>query len=332
MKMKIYLLITSFILIPFLFSCGSNDQKTEVITPMDSLNTVIKGDPNNPALYALRGDWRAMEGDNDPALADFNRAIELDSLNDEWYLKKARLLIDMKEIGRAKSMLDKAIYIVPSSVGMMLLISEIYFWAGDYQKCINWSNAALGFDKYLAQAYYLKGLAHKGSGDTSMAVSNFRTAVEQDPDHFNSFIQLGQLFEIAQHPLASDYYANAVRVQPENVEAIYAYGLSLQTKGEIEKAKNQYFTILGLEPNNFKAIYNLGYVNLILEENVDSGFYYFEKVVQIKPNYDNALYNLGYCYELKGDKEKALNHYRKVLSFSASHTLAAQGVNRLTNG
>lgn len=315
-----------------LMSCGSSKTSVpEFDNKYDSLNAQILDQPNNAELYGLRGDWRVEDGEFDPALFDYNRAIELDSLNDQWYVRKAKLLIEMKEIGRAKKMLDEAIYIVPGSTDIMLLTSELYFWAGDFQKSINWSNAALGFDKFLSKAYYLKGMAHKSSGDTSKAVSNFRTAVEQNPKDYDSYIQLGQLFELANHPLAAEYYRIAVELKPESMDALYASGLAYQNRGDLDKAKNQYFTMLQLDDKSGKALYNLGYIHLILEENIDSGLFYFDKTVSIYPNYDNAQYNLGYCYELLGNEKGALEKYKYVLSISPSHTLAAKGVNRLTD-
>ncbi|UTW62483.1 tetratricopeptide repeat protein [bacterium SCSIO 12741] len=315
-------------------SCDSSGESSDAAiqyeTRYDSLNAVIKDDPNNAALYAMRAEWRKDDEDQASAYSDLDRAMELDSLNDQYYLRKAEWLIEEKQFGKAKALLDDAIYKVPSSTGIMLKISEIYMWAGEYQKCINWANAALGFDAYNGQAYYLKGMAHKYSKDTVKAVSSFQTAVEQNPDHYEAYIQLGMLYAIENHPLAEAYFSNAIKVKPESVEALYAKGLFLQENEEAKKALDQYRRILELSPDHVSAWYNMGYVKLILEEELDSAQYFFEESLKRAPDYADAHYNLGYTMELKGEKEEALKKYREVLEMNPSHTLAAKGVNRLT--
>lgn len=326
-----WLLFTGILL--SLFSCDTAPKGTPQVSyesHFDSINAVIKGNPNNASLYGHRGDLRVEEGEMENALSDYNRAIELDSLNDEWYVRKAEALIQMKEIGRAKNFLDKSIYTVPGSVRIMLLTSKIYLWAGDFQQCINWANAALAFDPYVAEAYYLKGMSHKSTNDTAKAVSNFRTAVEQDAGHYASYVQLGQLFSLVDHPLAMSYFENAVSVRPNSTEAMYALGLEYQKNEKIEDAKLVYNKILTEDSSYYKARYNLGYVYLILEENIDSAMWCFENVISIAPDYADAHYNLGYCRELKGNELQAIETYRFVLTIDPQHTLAAKGLNRLS--
>jgi tetratricopeptide (TPR) repeat protein len=212
----------------------------------------------------------------------------------------------------------------------MLKISEIYLWAGDYQKTINWANAALGFDQYLGQAYYLKGMAHEYSGDTVSAVSSFQTALEQSPGHYQAYMQLGKLYAIEKHELADAYFSNAIRVKPNSIEAYYARGLHRQELGRAEDALEDYHSILELEPNHVAATYNLGYVKLILLEQVDSAIIHFEKAANTAPEYADAKYMWGYCLELQGKNADALKMYKAVLKQEDTHTLAAKGLNRLT--
>jgi tetratricopeptide (TPR) repeat protein len=49
------------------------------------------------------------------------------------------------------------------------------------QEAINEINEVLKLEKSNPKAYYLKGVIYKESGDTSLAVSSFMTAIEQDP-------------------------------------------------------------------------------------------------------------------------------------------------------
>ncbi|MBD80689.1 MAG: hypothetical protein CL840_17375 [Crocinitomicaceae bacterium] len=324
-------------LLTLFFACDNasegdnpNIQKVSFGSGYDSLSTLINADNSNAELYAARGNWLWKNGKLDEAIPDFARAIQLDSTNGAYYVAKAEVLIDQKQIGLAKALLDEAIHKSPGSTEIMLKISEIFLWAGDYQKTIDWANAALGFDAYLAEAYYLKGMAHEYSKDTVKAVSSFQTAVEQDAKHYNAYMQLGKLYAIEKHELADAYYTNALLAKPNSIETHYARGLHRQNVSNAADALEDYNAILELEPRHVAANYNIGYVKLMLLEQPDSALGYFKTAAEIEPQYANATYMWGYCLELQNLLPEALTKYRETLVIDESHTLAAKGVNRLT--
>lgn len=328
-----------FFIVVFTFIACDNDstlngndniRKVSYGSGYDSLSALINDDISNAELYAARGDWLMKNDRLDDAIPDYQRAIELDSTNGKYYVSKSEVLIAQKQIGLAKALLDEAIHKSPGSTEIMLKTSEIYLWAGDYQKTIDWANAALGFDQYLAQAYYLKGMAHEFSKDTVKAVSSFQTAVEQDPQDYNSYMQLGKLYAIEKHDLADAYYANAIRINPKSIEAYYARGLYRQNLNRANDALEDYNQIIELEPNHVAANYNIGYVKLMLLEQPDSAITFFEKASNYAPDYADATYMWGYCLELESKTAEALIKYQETLIIDDTHTLAAKGVNRLT--
>jgi len=332
--MKYYILLLAIIV---LTACENKSSvKNETVKKVsfgngyDSISTLINDDISNAELYAARGYWLLNNERLDDAIPDFQRAIDLDSMNGKYYVAKSEVLIAQKQIGLAKALLDEAIHKSPGSTEIMLKTSEIYLWAGDYQKTIDWANAALGFDQYLAQAYYLKGMAHEFSKDTIKAVSSFQTAVEQNPNDYNSYMQLGKLYAIEKHELADAYYANAIRIKPKSIETFYARGLYRQNLNKAKEALEDYNMIIELEPNHVAANYNIGFVKLMLLEQPDSAMSYFEHAANYAPDYADASYMWGYCLELENEIPKALIKYQETLIIDDTHTLAAKGVNRLT--
>lgn len=324
-----------------LIACES-DKKAKVIAPevdqiervsfgnkYDSITKLIEQDLDNAELYYQR--YMVLFDDNEleQAMIDINIAIDLDSLQGKFYVGKANIYIEQKEIGKAKGLLDEKIAVTPGSTEIMLKISEIYLWAGEYQKTITWANTALDFDKYMGQAYYLKGMAHQYSNDTVKAVTSLQTAVEQDPNHYNAFMQLGKLYALEKHELADAYFSNAINAKPKSIEAYYARGLHRQNMNNAKGALQDYNSILEMEQDHVPAQYNIGYVKLILEEKVDTAKMYFEKVVNLSPEYADAVYMLGYCLELEGKNAEALTKYKQTLKLQDTHTLAAKGLNRL---
>lgn len=303
---------------------------TDSVLTLDQLNALLLQDANNPDLYWKRSDFHFKNGNWREAIFDLDRILEIDSMRDDVYVRKADILMAQKDFGRAKIMLDEAIYKIPNSVPMLLKASEIWFLAGNLTECINWANSALGFDPNNAQGYYLKGMAYRDMKDTVKAVSSFQTAIEQDPRHYESAMQLGRLFELAGHMRAEAYYDLAVSARPRSLDARYALGLFVQGRGKPEKALAQYAAILDIDSAYVPAWYNKGYILLLQYERADSALIYFDKALVISPQYVDARYMRGYCLELLGKENEALLEYREVLRQVPHHELAARGFNRLT--
>lgn len=318
-------------------SCKSETSKTstqnetpiEYESEFDSINSLLKSQPSNAKLYNYRASLREADKDFESALGDLNRAIEVDSLNDQWYLRKANLLFELERFKESKDVLDNAIFIVPGSIPIMLRKSEIYLITGDLQQSINWANAALNFDVYNAQAYYLKGMAHKYGRDTVKAVTSFQTAVEQDINHYEAYMQLANLYAIEKHDLAPSYYQNALRIKPNSIEAYYGKGLYFQNIGRSDLALKDYKAILEIDDKYPEAYYNMGYVKLVQLEEVDTAAVLFNKAFSLNDNYFDALYMIGYCQELKNEKQQAKKTFKLVLENVPTHLLAAKGLSRV---
>jgi tetratricopeptide (TPR) repeat protein len=320
-----------------LVSCKNETPKTvaekqapiEYESAFDSINSLIKAKPDNALLYNYRATLRENDKDFESAIGDLNRAIEVDSLNDQWYIRKANLLFHLERFKESKDVLDNAIFIVPGSVPLMLRKSEIYLVTGDLQQCLNWANAALNFDVYSAQAYYLKGMAHKYGRDTVKSVTSFQTAVEQDINHYEAYMQLANLYAIEKHDLAPSYYQNALRIKPKSIEAYYGKGLHFQNIGRSDLALNDYKAILEINDKYPEAYYNMGYVKLIQLREIDTAAVLFNKAYGLDGTYFDALYMIGYCQELKNEIQQAKKTYKTVLENVPTHLLAAKGLSRV---
>lgn len=87
----------------------------------------------------------------------------------------------------------------------------------------------------------------------------------------------------------------ALKLDPQNTEALFRKGVILQKENQIDRAIQTYRDIIRLDPNHFKAHYNLA--------------------------------NL-YSYE-KANNVQAIFHYRRFLSLAPTHPLAARAQTRL---
>nr|MBA3901914.1 tetratricopeptide repeat protein [Bacteroidota bacterium] len=196
-------------------------------------------------------------------------------------------------------------------------------------ECIVNLDRVLIKDKYNAKAYFIKGMAFKEMGDTAKAVSSFHTTVEQDPDYFHAYMQLGLLYSIKNNRVALDYLNSAIKIKPTSIEAWYAAGKFCQDHGLLEKAKEAYHNILEMDPEHKNAHYNLGYIHSEYLNDYKTAIEHFSDAIMYAPNYQEAHYMRGFAFERLKDPKKAEENYRKALQIDPDFTLAAMGLGRV---
>jgi tetratricopeptide (TPR) repeat protein len=116
---------------------------------------------------------------------------------------------------------------------------------------------------------------------------------------------------------------NSEIVKSYLIDALFDYGGYLNdiyTSG-YEEAQQIFKRITELNPNNYRAHYNLGiaYFNLNKLEKAKKSF---ETALKIKPDYKYCLYNLGLLYEDKELYEEALVFYEKALDIDPNFPYA----------
>ena len=328
MKNTLYLLLLISIV-----GCGETKTIVEEAyeNPVDSISAIIKGDQGNSDLYFERSKAYFQLGDVPASLSDVGRALSLDSSKADYYIFLASLKIINKQSRESRDALLKAYEINPDNVDVLVKLGELYMLVDDYANSFKYLNEALRVDVNNATAYRLKGFNYKYAGDTVKAVSSFRTAIEQDPEDYDSYLQLGLLFSIPLEPIALDYYNNALRVKPNSLEVMYAKAFHLQRAGEVRSAIRLYDEIIELNPNYFNAHYNKGYIYLEYLAKYDSASMAFTESINYGPEkYFQALYNRGLAKERADFTTEALEDYKMVLEMNPQYDLAAMAISRIS--
>ncbi|MEX2379944.1 MAG: tetratricopeptide repeat protein [Vicingaceae bacterium] len=309
-------------------------KKKELSPEADSvfqeINERIRNDINNPDLYLERSRLYELVDDEKAAVADINRALSIDSTYLNTMIAQAEFLIKRGELKTSLSILEYAKKLHPEASVVYTKMSELYLVARNFQKSLENADLAVKHDKFNAKAYYLKGYNFVEMGDTSRAISSYQTAVEQNPEDFESYMQLGLIHAAQDDPLALDYLKNALNVRPESQEAKYAIGMYQQEHEMYNEAMKTYTQAIKKHPNFKEAHYNLGYVLMYYLQLYRDATHHFTDAIKIDPAYYQAYYNRGYCFELMGDINNAEKDYRKALEIQPDYDLAAKGLSRLT--
>ena len=297
-----------------------------------NLNEAIRSDINNPSLYVKRAKYFDSIGDNNAAIQDLDRAYKLDSTNLNTLIAQANFLGKRGKVVMSLNILENAKQLYPEDAKIYVAMSELFLMGKNNERSLKNADLAIKHDQFNADAYYLKGYNFLEMGDTSKAISSYRTAVEQNPDFLEAYLELGLIFSAKDDPIALQYYNNALDVNPTEKRALYSKGMYEQEHELYNEAIQSYYAATKAHPKFKEAYYNLGYVHMYYLKLYREALPYFTDAVEIDPNYYQAYYNRGYTFELMGDINNAAKDYRKALSIMPDYDLAANGLTRVTEG
>ncbi len=338
-KYSLFVVLPCYLL---LASCGTDvETPTEPTAPVeDSIPAIIENpaldeatkrieqNPDSAQAYIDRAIIHYKLTNNNAALADLDSAMALDKYIPKIYLLQADLYFVKRDIVRCIKSLETGAEVLPENKDILLLLSRYYFFNHEHDKSIKTADQALKLDAGYAPAYFQKAMIFLEMKDTSKAISNLQTSVEQNPDFEEAYLLLGEIYSLKKNPLAIQYYRNAAKLDPRNNETRYALALALQDQKKYNEALEEYRLMIKESPQDEKAHYGMGWVYFQMDS-VDKAKESFKIVIRIRPNYTDANYMMGLIAESVGDTENAYYYYDQTLRIDALHTNALNGFNRL---
>lgn len=329
----------ALLLILLLVACNDQDKnKGSEITHvnanpseqiLDSLSNEIIKNPSNSNNYYRRALFFYKEGEFDQAINDIQRALVVDSTVAEYHFVQGNIYYANQQYKEAFSAYQQAVQYDNEHEDAILKLSQIELILQNYDLAIEMVNKALKINPMNASAYYLKGFIYLDTKDTSTAVSSFQTAIEVDPNHYDSYIILGNIWMNKNPEFSESYYMQAMELEPQSIEALYNYGMLLQSQERYLETYPVYNKILAIDSSAYFAYYNLGYVLLVSDSSYTQSINEFEKALHYYPYYHQAYCNIGLCYENLGEFKEAEKNYRKALEINPQFEPAARGLSRI---
>lgn len=112
--------------------------------------------------------------------------------------------------------------------------------------------------KDLSAIYNTSGLIYLAQGEVSMGNSEFKKAVEADPNNIQAMLNVaGIAVNVQDYPLAYDLYNKVLALQPDNIEAYLSKGVAARGLGNTDEAEKIYRDIIAKHPEYPQAQFNL---------------------------------------------------------------------------
>jgi tetratricopeptide (TPR) repeat protein len=111
---------------------------------------------------------------------------------------------------------------------------------------------------------------------------------------------------------ATEQFQKALRIDPDDADAVYNLGNVLAQQGSFEAAAQQLQHALQINPGNAMAAYDLGNVRA-KQERLDEAMEQFQRALKIDPGLARAHYNIGSLLSQQGKLNEAIAHFRHVM-------------------
>jgi tetratricopeptide (TPR) repeat protein len=296
---------------------------------LKAVNKELVQDPNNAELYNKRANIYLHLKQHQEALNDAKLAVKIDSTIADYYLTMVDAYFMMNNTRSAKETLLAMERKFPENEVAYLKLAELYYLVKQYQESITYINKSLRLDETQAKAYHLKGNVYLEIGDTSKAISSFQTAIEQDNAYVDAFYDLGMLYGLKKDPLALDYYANALKINPSHEQSLYARAKFFQDLGKYDDAISAYTSMVATITNCDQCHYNLGAIYLNVKKDYTPALEEFSKAIALNPNYLEAYFARGFTYSRLNNVPSAKADYNMCLKLEPNYELAIEGLNNL---
>ncbi len=324
-------ILSLILLIIVLGSCRLPGKKnTYGNLPADSAQYMIwcdelKEDSNQASLLFKRGEYLYKKQLFMKALADANRASTLDTTKSEYFYLLGNICFAVNKTKIAALSYERSLRIDKDNYGACMKLGELYYIVKEHVKSLQNYDQALRLKPACEQCFFYKGLNYREmlslQDHNDRAIAMFQQVLAINPNYFDAYIQLGELYDESKPKIAMEYFNAALKIQPKSVEALYHRAYHYQMQKNYDSAAADYKRILEINQNFVNAYFNIAFINME-QKKWAPAIEGFKLVTKMDADNIGAWYNLGLCYESTGDKARARQAYNECLSIDKEYTNA----------
>ena len=169
-------------------------------------------------------------------------------------------------------------------------------------------------------------------GDESAAIAAWQAALQLDPNHFYSLINLGKLYLTKQDtPRAAGYLDHAIQIDPASARARHLRGLAYQASGDNTRAALEYRKALpDAQYTRSVQTFYLNFGTVLIQIGLyEEASQMLEEYVRGAPNDFDGHYQLGMALEIQAERtlddqktRRAVEELKLALGLNPSHAMA----------
>jgi tetratricopeptide (TPR) repeat protein len=246
---------------------------------------VIKRNPNLSVAYNNRGEAYSAKGLHELAIADYNKALELDPLHVSSYNNRADALMAKGQTDLAVKDYDKSIEI---------------------QRNVNF------------QAYYNRANIHLARQELDLALADYNKALVINPDFPQAYNNRGVTYlNLTNLEKALDDFNQTIRLDPKFSDAYNNRGYVLVKLKDYKSALESFEKCLSLNPRNNMAYYNRGNAFRMMGD-YSRAVEDLSKAIAVNNSFAMAYWNRSIAYAFKQEWNHAFDDAQKAQSLGVN--------------
>lgn len=208
---------------------------------------VISRDQTAPLPYNNRGYYFLSEGKNEEAIADFNRAIDLDPANAHAYNLRGMANMHLSRNQEALRDFNKSIELKPDNAVAIVNRGWVLMNTSGGEEAFADFNRAIELDPAYAVAYNDRGIYFINNKRYDDAARDFDKAIALDPGYAEAYYDRGNVAMLVKnYDEAIRYYTRAIGTRRGYAQAYYYRGIAALYLGRKEAACNDLKQAAGL--------------------------------------------------------------------------------------
>ncbi|KAF2215863.1 hypothetical protein CERZMDRAFT_56528 [Cercospora zeae-maydis SCOH1-5] len=260
--------------------------------------------PHEAEAYNMRGTFRYLRGDNDAALEDLNKSIELDPTLVQSYVKRASMHLEQSAREAAANDFETAAQHNPNDpdiyyhrAQLHFILSEFSLAATDYQKSID-------LDKDFIFSHIQLGVTQYKMGSIASSMATFRRCIKNFGDKSDVYNYYGELLlDQQKYQEAVEKFETAVEMEKKavgetggmNVLPLINKALALfQWKQDFTAAEQLCEKALLIDPECDIAVATMAQL-LLQQGKVTDALEYFERAAKLSRTEGEIVNALSYA-------------------------------------
>jgi tetratricopeptide (TPR) repeat protein len=251
------------------------------------------------------------------ALADLDRAIELEPQVSRAYAFRGSAYSHLKKYQQALVDFDRAIELNPSSLRAHISRGNAYYMLRDYARAIADYSRAIELDPKLVGPYVNRGNTYYGMKDYPRALADYNHVIELDPTYAGAYQNRGIVYDqIKDYQQALADYNHAIELDPKPVGSYVNRGNTYNQIKDYQRALADYSHVIELDPTYVGAYVNRGHVYDQIKE-YQQAIADFDRAVEIDPEYVRAYTYRGDSYRHLKEYQRAIADYTRAIELDA---------------
>ena len=301
---------------------SSRTSYQEALKALKAANQAIQNNPDNSIGYFKRAQVKVElensrkqiweEKDYEDAIADINKALELNPGNASFYIYKGKIYGLKEDYAKAIEYLKKAIKAEPDFATAYAELGLVYAKQGNEQEFTKNLEKALRLKPYSGKLYKVRGNGYFALKKQDKGIRDYKTAIglSLDPEansHLYSYWRGLELYKLEDYEGAVRNFDEAIKLIPDNPLYYSNLGNAYFQMGEKQKGIENYDKAIKLDPGSAEKYYSWRGFQLYSQEDNE------ETIAEI--NRDPAKFNCiqGYTLFHMGKKKEGIEYYNKAI-------------------